>query len=534
MSDAFVQRAAPACSLGRAPWRLCWGLGAVLLSLASPAGTACAAEATSPTATDERIQAVIPDVEKYIESGMQSFDVPGLTVGIVANDRLVYAKGFGATKKQGGSPVDTHTLFQIGSTTKAFLAATMAIMVDRKKLAWNARVAELDPDFQLMDPWVTREFRVYDLLAQRSGLPPYVNDTFGVLGFDEPALIRSLRTVRPVSSFRSTFAYTNVTHMLAGRVVAKAAGLADWNQVLETLLLSPLGMKETSYTAAAIEASSNHAEGHRWTPEGTVQVPFTELFPYGFAGAGDINSNVADLAHWLRMQLGNGTFEGQQIVSAGNLALTRVPRVGITDKVSYAMGWVIRQSDNGTVVWHNGGTSAFGAYIGMIPARGVGIVVLTNEVNIGLPDAVGAWTLDRILDNPPVDYAANSLEHARESADESGKRFARPANPRPFPPTAPLAGEYASAAFGKAGVTAEGDALIVVLRGTGAKLKLEPWDGDIFTAKLIGEGRFAPVVADAGPLPDAFAQFVGNKNGHLTVLRFTTEDGQAYAFRRAE
>ena len=223
--------------------------------------------------------------------------------------------------KAGGEPVDTRTVFQIGSTTKAFLATTLAIMVDRGKLRWDDRVVDLDPDFQLKDPWVTREFRVFDLLAQRSGLPPYANDTLGLFGLDEPALIRSLRYVEPVSSFRSTFAYTNITHLLAGRIVAKAAGAADWDAVLRQELLEPLGMKDSSYTAEAIEAAANHAKGYRWTPEGTIEVPFTPIFPYDFGGAGDINSTIEDMARWVRLQLGNGTLRGTPHRLAGESRL---------------------------------------------------------------------------------------------------------------------------------------------------------------------------------------------------------------------
>ena len=177
----------------------------------------------SDTATEDRVQALIPDMEAYIASGMKGFDVPGLALGIVAGDKLIYAKGFGVRSKSGGLPVDTRTIFQIGSNAKAFLAATEAIMVDRGKLRWDDRVVDLYPEFQMKDPWVTREFRVFDLLAQRSGLPPLVNDMLAMPDFDEAALIRSLRDVEPVSSFRTTFAYTNITHLLASRIVAKAA-----------------------------------------------------------------------------------------------------------------------------------------------------------------------------------------------------------------------------------------------------------------------------------------------------------------------
>src|SRR6516165_3635537 len=227
---------------------------AAALSCAIPA-TAQAQPATANSAIEARIEALVPDLEAYTSSAMKAFGVPGLAIGIVAGDRLVYTKGFGVRGKAGGAPVDARTVFQVGSTTKAFLAATQGIMVDR--------VVDLYPEFQLKDPWVTREFRVFDLLAQRSGLPPYANDALGFIGLDEAAMVRSLRYVEPVSSFRTTFAYTNITHVLAGLIVAKAAGAPDWNAVLRQELLDPLGMKESSYTAAAIAAASNHAVGYR-------------------------------------------------------------------------------------------------------------------------------------------------------------------------------------------------------------------------------------------------------------------------------
>lgn len=480
------------------------------------------------------IETVRPQAEAYIVAGMKTFDSPGLAIGIVANDRLVYSKGFGVRSKAGGAPVDTRTVFQIGSTTKGFLSATMALMVDRGKFKWDDRVVDLDPDFRMMDPWVTREFRVFDLLAQRSGLPPYANDALGLFGLDRTALIRSLRDVQPVSSFRSTFAYTNITHILAGRIVAKVASAADWNAVLQKETLDPLGMKESSYTAEAIEAAPNHANGYRWTPDGTTEVPFTQIFPYDFDGAGDINSTIEDASHWLRFQLGNGMFEGHRIVSAENLAVTHTPKIAMSDKVAYAMGWVVQQTPNGTIVWHNGGTSAFGSYFGMASDKDVGVVVLTNEVNVGFPDAIGRWVLDRLLGNPQVDHVANALKAARGGFEKSEKLFARPDNPRPFSQLPPLAGSFTNPSIGKTTVTLEGDTLVMSLDASGAKLQLEPWDGDVFTARLMPLGRFAAVIEDLGPLPNAFVQFQMDKEGGLNLLHLSFDDGQAYDFTRTK
>jgi CubicO group peptidase (beta-lactamase class C family) len=502
----------------------------VLFALAGPALAAEAARSETPAT---RVQEVIPEFEAYVESGMKAFDSPGVAIGVVADDKLVYAKGFGVTAK-GRARVDPLTIFQIGSTTKGFLATTMAILADREKLRWDDRVVDLYPDFQLKDAWVTREFRVFDLLAQRSGLPPYANDSLGVpLGIDETHLIHSLRYVEPVSSFRSTFAYTNITHMLAGRIVAKAAGAADWNAVLHADLLEPLGMKATSVTAAAIEKAPNHAHGHRWTPGDAVEVPFTQIFPYDFMGAGDINSNIEDMARWLRLQLGDGVFEGRRIVSAENLGYTRRAKVAITDKAFYALGWIQVQTPNGDIVWHNGGTSSFGAFVGMAPDRHVGIVILTNVTNVGFPDALGFWFFNAILGNPRVDYVAKKLEESTAGYQKDLARFDRPAQARPAPaPLASLAGAYVNPAIGKAVVRQEGDALVMDFATGGAKMRLDPWDGSIFTANLVPIGAFAAIAANEGPGPSGFVQFLIDPAGTLSTLRMSDTNGQEFDFQR--
>jgi hypothetical protein len=259
-------------------------------------------------------------------------------------------------------------------------------------------------------------------------------------------------------------------------------------------------------------------------------VPFTQVFPYDYGGAGDINSNVEDMARWVRLQLGDGSFEGQRIVSAESMAAARTPKVAVSDKAFYALGWLIQQTPNGNIVWHNGGTNGFGAHVGLLLDKGVGVVILANAV--GFPDAIAAWTMDRLLGNPQVDHAANLLKAATARYDAAVKMFAKPEHPRPFPPLAPLAGRFANPAVGKASVTVEGNALILEITATGAKLKLEPWDGDVFTAAMIPLGRFAMIAEALGPLPAGFVQFQIDKDGKLNLLRMLLEDGPTYEFVR--
>ena len=145
--------------------------------------------------------------------------------------------------KEGAGTVDTETVFEIGWASKAFLGTTLAIMVDRSRFKWDDRVVDLYPDFQLKDPWVTREFRVFDLIAQRSSLPPYANDMLGMVGVSETDMVPLLALCRPGFQF-PFYVRLYKHHSCTGPVgVAKAAGAADWNAVLRQELLEPLGMK---------------------------------------------------------------------------------------------------------------------------------------------------------------------------------------------------------------------------------------------------------------------------------------------------
>ncbi len=218
-------------------------------------------------------------------------------------------------------------------------------------------------------------------------------------------------------------------------------------------------------------------------------------------------------------------------MSAENLVYTRTPKVAISDKMSYALGWIVQQTPNGNAIWHSGGTYGFGAMVILQLDRKLGVVVLSNQANVGMPDAIGLWTIDRLLDNPMADYGAKNLAHAKETYANGVKQFARPADPQPSPPLAPLAGNFANPGFGEAILRADGEAATLEL-ASGAKLRLDRWDGAVYTATLVPDARFAAMAANLSPLPVAFAQFLNDQNGEPTVLRLTFADGQTYDFRR--
>lgn len=471
------------------------------------------------------IEALLPDFEKQVAEGMKAFSVPGVAVGVIHEDKLIFAKGFGVRALGMPEQVTPETIFQIGSTTKAFFTTTLAQAVDAGRLGWNDPVIDHVPEFQFADPWVTRDFRVLDIAAQRSGLTAYVNDALTMLGYDRQTLIRSLRVAPQLGLFRSDFRYLNIPHVVGGEIVAKVNGTPSWFDSLKTSLLTPLGMGETTATAEAITAVPNHAQGHRFA-EPPVAVPFHPSFPYALGPAGALNSNIPDMAKWLRLQLGRGHFEGKLLVSEDNLDVTWTPRVAMSERSSYAVGWVSTATPRGRIIWHNGGTAGFGAHAGFLPDGKTGIVILTNLENLGLPDALAMWFYDRVLGNPAVDnvgLAAAAAKTRREAAQAEAAGFV----PGPISPLAAgFSGSYASPVLGDATVALTGGKLGLTLEKTEAQLLLEPNRDDpyLFQARLAPVGAFVAPAEMSGGEPVVRLRFETDAAGKISQMRWLSPE----------
>jgi len=505
------------------------GLGALGLATAMSDPT----RADAPTSADPvaQVRAILPDLEAYVRKGMAEWHVPGVALGVIVGDTVVLANGYGVRSSQGSEPVDARTLFQIGSTTKAFCAATEAIMVDQGHMKWSDLVIDHDPDFRLFDFWVTREFRIFDLLAQRSGLSPYVLDLMWLLGFSPEARVAGLRRVRAVSSFRTTFAYQNILHLVAGRIVARHAGTKDWPEALHRLILEPLGMADTNTSVAALLTAANAATGHVWFEGRTWQPPVLPEFE-NVGPAGAMNSSVRDLIPWLRLQIGRGTVDGKRLISEAALTETWRPRVDIPEAPgkpiefptvwqAYASGWIFRLTAGGRCIWHNGGTGLFRSHIGFLPDRQVGFVMLSNEGTNNLVDAAALWFYDRLLGNPAKDYSAEMLSdaHQREKSQAAAARK-RPEMAAAPAPLEVYAGAYHSEILQGADVSVQGDELRLQFKTVDKTWRLRPWNGDAFVLEP-ADATYAEVFATSDP---QFVLFRRNSAGEATDLVFEGAD----------
>jgi CubicO group peptidase (beta-lactamase class C family) len=474
--------------------------------------------------TLEKVTAALPELEKLAQQTLEKTGVPGMAIGVVYRDQVVYLKGFGVREAGTAAAVDVDTVFQLASVSKPMASTVLARLVGEGVIGWDDRVIDRDPDFRLFDPWVTREVTLRDLLCHRTGLPGQAADLLEDLGYNREQILYRLRYLKPTSSFRSHYDYNNLTYTEAGVAGARAAG-KSWEDLSVEKLYRPLGMTSTSSRFADYQAAPNHARLHvsfdgKWVAR-YVRYPDAE------APAGGVSSTARDMAQWLRLQLGNGKFNGKQLIAAEALAETHRPQMvshlpenPATDRASfYGLGWNVGDDEGGRVRWNHSGGFDLGAatQIALLPAEELGIVVLTNAAPIGVPEGISASFFDLVLDGKVQRdwlggykqlFAAFFKEYDGRGADYSQP----PAQKTPPLPADAYVGSYHNDLFGDLQVVAKEGGLVLHAGPDQTPFPLQHYDRDVFLYQPVGEfaGGLIGVAFQVGPDQKAASVVIEN------------------------
>ncbi|GLC24949.1 serine hydrolase [Roseisolibacter agri] len=470
---------------------------------------AAAGVVVSPRLVVAQAREPYPGYAAYVEQALKTWKVPGTGIAIVRNDSVVFARGFGVRELGRPAPVTERTLFAIGSSSKAFTAAAVAMLVDEKKVSLDAPAATYLPGLQLADPYATRELTVRDLLSHRSGLARGELAWYGS-GFDRDEIVRRVRYLQPSWSFRSQFGYQNIMYIAAGQVVAHVAN-TTWDDFVKSRIFGPLGMTSSSTSTKALDPQMELATPHA-TVNDTVR-PVGAWRNIDNAGpAGSINSHVVDMAQWLRLQLGRGSYGGRQLISARMIEEMHTPHTVIrldsaarvlnpdTHLQAYGLGWFLQDYRGKLVVQHGGNVDGFTALVAMMPEEKLGVVILTNMNGTGLPTALMNKLFDLHLKAPARDwsgdlYARTLAAQARAKTAQQRLEASRVRDTKPSLPLAAYAGTYADSLYGDI-VVREQNGKLSMTFGPIWRGELEHWHFDTFRTKFD-----TPVL---GPIPVLF------------------------------
>ncbi len=396
-------------------------------------------------------------LDTLIEELRETFEVPGIAVGVLQDGKTVLSQGFGLRDVEQHLPVTPGTAFAIASVTKAFTAAAVAALVDDGLLEWDRPVREYIPDFQMYDHIATEAMTARDLLCHRSGLPRHDIVWYRNKTLTRADIVARLRYLKPNKSFRSTWQYNNLMYVTAGYLCEVVTG-ETWEELVRRRLLERMSMTATSFSF-----EDSGVDGQVSLPYGkrkgeVVQIPYERSLRVS-GPAGSIHSTLTDMMQWVRVNLDDGKLGDEQVLSPEAVRQLRAPHMvmppgrifpEVYDQ-AYALGWFIGSYRGRRYVHHGGNTDGFTSLVAMLPDEGIGAVILSNRQATLSREAIAFGVFDELLGLDPLPWGKRLKEREdamNEGMKEAKSRASRVDGTAPGHPLEDYAGTYEHPAYG--------------------------------------------------------------------------------------
>jgi len=446
-----------------------------------------AAAQTNAAASGEKAMA---GFDAFAREGLKDWNVPGIAIAIVRDDRIIYAEGFGFRNVEEKLPVTTNTLFAIGSTTKAITTFLMGTLVDEGRLEWDKPVRRHLPELRLYDPQASESITPRDLVTHRSGLPRHDMVWYNNTNLTRREIVERLAYLEPSESLRAKFQYNNLMYVAAGYLVEQITG-QTWEDNVRQRILAPLGMKRSNFSVRTSQTDQDFALPYEEKKDKIKRTAFRNIDLVGPAGS--INSSVVEMSQWLRVNLNKGKFGDRQLIKAETLADIHSPQMTTGASVerpeisqgAYGLGWFVDSYRGHRRVLHSGGIDGFTARVTLLPDDKFGLVVLANIGGTSLPTIITHHAIDRLLNLTPIDWRGEALakDKKRKEADkesESTKETQRKPGTKPSHALVEYTGEYDNPGYGLVRIGQSSDQLLATFNTT--TTPLEHWHYDIFKA----------------------------------------------------
>lgn len=410
-------------------------------------------------------------LDGYYAKMTKDWDIPGVSIGIVQDGKLIFAGNYGVLEEGKNTPPNKDTLYAIASNSKAFTSAIIGMLVQEGKLDWNDKIRKYLPYFELYDPWLSNEVTVRDILSHRVGLAEFSGDMIWYKSdLTSEEIIKRAKYLPKAFNFRSGYAYTNLMYITAGELIKKITG-KSWSVNVKEKIFMPLGMDRTITSPKDLDRKGNYATPHMRNDDNNIPIDWEDWEEVGALGG--VISSVNDLSKWMIFNLNHGVWNKVSLLTkeTRNMLWTAhnnlivdltVPNDSERHFDAYGLGWVLRDYRGYFFVGHEGGYDGMISAISLIPDKKLGIVVLTNGMR-NLNMAATNYALDVFLGLPAKDWSKDLLEKAneKEKADIriSSRKNRRVLDTKPSLPLEKYAGTYKSELCGEIYIIREGEQL---------------------------------------------------------------------------
>ena len=457
------------------------------------------------------------DFPELIKEFMSKWQIPGMAIGVVRDDKVIYMQGFGYRDLKNKLPVTTKTVFGIGSISKSFTSMSVALLVDERKLRWDTPVIEFLPDFKLYDDYATMHTTPRDLLCHRTGMADHLLMTYGS-PFSREEIYSRLRYLEPNLGFRERYQYNNLMYVIAGYLVGRVSG-GTWEDFVTRRILKPLEMEDTNFSQEIINVE-DYSLPYLFNDREILALPFRKK--YSSAPAGGINSNIEDMIKWLKLYLDQGKTGEKQLVSDKSLKEILTPQMPVNfapesavgPVTDYGLGWNI-QPYLGHHLNHVGGwIEGYVSWISFMPFDNIGVAVLCNMSDCVLPYFLNYLIYSRLLGLEKIDWQKiiDSYEPNYLSPSYSVRRKPRSNPDRPSLPPEELEGTYNHPGYGRIVITQENGNLFALFNGE--KMKLNHFRDNIFLTEHLLFGFNGKRI-----------NFIANDQGKIERLEMALQEG---------
>lgn len=403
----------------------------VLLLFVSPLFLQGQKKATTPVADITKLPAIF---DSYIEKAIPDWKIPGLSIVVVKNSKVVYKKAFGVQDINTKTPYTINTLSTCASTTKAMTAMCMGMLADEGKIKWTDIVSDILPEFKLSDPYATAEITIKDLFTHNTGLGNA--DFLWVLGYSRSEILQRMQFIPSSYSLRSSYTYQNLMYLVAGEVIKKITG-KSWDDFITERIFLLLGMKNTFADYSKIPPTNSKTTPHFKDSDDRDSVKPIGYLAYDNIGpAGGVWSCADDMSKWLVFLLDSAKINGAPLLKKetfNNLftpaAIIPVSQFYPTMQLikphwtTYGLGWFQHDYRGSMVQFHTGSLDGMVAICGMIPDSNVAVYIFGNLDHAEIRHALMYKAFDLwSFNDTNSDWSTDFLKLYKNISDTTKKR----------------------------------------------------------------------------------------------------------------
>jgi CubicO group peptidase (beta-lactamase class C family) len=346
-------------------------------------------------------------IEQYINSvvkgQMETFEVPGLAFGLIMNNKVIYAKGFGVQSLDSKIPLSDSSLFHMASVSKPFVATAVMQLVEKGRISLDSLLISYLPYFRMADERY-KEITIRHILTHSSGIPNVKDYEWDKPQYDDLAAERYVKSFSDKylkNNPGEKFYYSNAGYDILADLISKVSGLT-FEDYMKKNIFEPIGMSRSTFLKPEVPV---HLGTSPHNLDDSLEMTVSRIYPYNriHAPSSTLHSNIHDMILWAKMYLNKGKINNNQIIQKSTYELLTTPQIAKGNRDSMCLSWHHSRIGSKVMYSHTGGDVGYSTFFAFIPENSTAVFVMGNNRLYwgGNPAYI---VLNKLLLNKEVDY----------------------------------------------------------------------------------------------------------------------------------